>query len=284
MSDHTPSSGTAHADPMSHVPPGSIWPLLVTIPLVAMPFGVLSLLGVLKGSPVGPLADPQVGLVLLMGGGVMFLYCLMGWCHQIIREKTIAHDVVQQQKDLQLFVLLFLCGEFAAFGAIFGFFFHRFAQDPSFGPVPGMHFGGPLVALATFLLLSSSVTGEFAHHLLQAGRIGLARIMFFITILLGAIFLGMTGHEWGELIQRGFTPGALAEGGPAAFAAAFYTGTGFHALHVATGLVLLFMVAMRLEAGAFRGKRHFAAVAATWYWHFVDVVWVALFITVYVVP
>jgi cytochrome c oxidase subunit 3 len=285
MSDTPPpASAAAHDDPMSHVPPGSLWPLLVTIGLVFMPFGVLSTLGVLKGSPVGPLANPQVGVFILLGSGIIFLYSLMGWCHQIIREKQISHDVVQQQKDLQLFILLFLAGELAAFGAVFGYFYHRNIQDPlGFSPIPGMHFGGPIVAIATFILLSSSVTCEFAHHALGAGKIVMARLWFIITIVLGTIFLGMTGFEWGELIQRGFTPAAIGEGGPAAFAATFYTGTGFHALHVATGLVMLFMVLMRLETGHFRGKRHFAAVAASWYWHFVDIVWVILFITVYVV-
>lgn len=273
----------AHDDPMSHVPPGSLWPLIVASGLLLMPFGVLSVLGVLKNSPVGPLKDPHVGVFILFGSGLVFLFALMGWGHQIIREKRIAHDVVQQQKDLQLFILLFLCGELAAFGAIFGFFYHRHVNDPAFGPIPGMHFGGPLVAFATFILLSSSVTCEFAHHALVHGKILAARLLFLATIVLGAIFLGMTGFEWGELIHRGFTPQAIGEASPAVFAAIFYTSTGFHAMHVATGLIMLFMVLLRLETGHFKGKRHFAAVAASWYWHFVDIVWVILFISVYVV-
>ena len=93
----------------------------------------------------------------------------------------------------------------------------------------------------------------------------------------------MTGFEWGELLQRGFKPSAIPESGASSFAAVFYTGTGFHALHVATGLAMLIMVLLRLETGHFRGRRHFSLVAASWYWHFVDIVWVLLFITVYVV-
>lgn len=278
-----------HDDPMSHVPPGSIWPLLVTLGLMCVPFGVLSVLGVMKNSHWGigklTLASPLVGELLITAGGLVFLYCLMAWCNQIIKEKVISHDVIAQQKDLQMFVLLFLCGEATAFGAIFGYFYHRRIMDPGFGPIisPHFHFGGPSVAYATFLLLFSSVTCEFAHHALTRHKIGLAKLFFVFTILLGMAFLGMQGLEWGELIQRGFTPVSIPSGSSASFAAIFFTGTGFHGLHVSIGLVMLFMVLLRLEVGHFRGKRHFAAVAASWYWHFVDIVWVLLFITVYVV-
>lgn len=283
MSDHPHAS--AHDDPMSHVPPGSIWPLVVAIGLTLVPFGTVSVLGALRGTPWGPLSDPGVGLLMLLAGAGILGFGLMAWGHQIISEKILAHDPHQQQKDLQLFVLLFLCGELAAFGAVFAFFYHRHFQDPTFGPphLPGFHFGGPLVAFATFLLLSSSVTCELAHHALEKGRLLTARLLFVATILLGVAFLGFQGFEWGELIQRGFTPKALGEGGAATFSAIFYTATGFHGLHVAIGLVMLFMVQLRLEVGHFRGKRTFSAVAASWYWHFVDIVWVLLFITVYVV-
>ena len=69
----------------------------------------------------------------------------------------------------------------------------------------------------------------------------------------------------------------------AAFASVFYTATGFHGLHVAIGLIMLFMVLFRLEVGHFQGRRNFSMTAASWYWHFVDIVWILLFITVYVV-
>ena len=291
MTDHAlehapagqPAAEAHHDDPMSHVPPGSLWPFLVMIGLVIAPFGVLSFLGALKESNVGPLTDPRVGLGLIFVSSAIFAYCLMGWSHQIIAEKRIAHDVIQQQKDLQMFILLFLCGEAAAFGAIFGYFYYQQMHLASFGPIPGQHFGGPFAAYATFFLLSSSLTCEVAHHAIQAGKVQLGKIFLVSTIILGVIFLGMTGYEWGELLQRGFKASLIPETGASAFASLFYTGTGFHALHVATGLAMLAMVLIRLEAGHFRGKRHFSLVAASWYWHFVDIVWVLLFITVYVV-
>ncbi len=287
MSDHAPSAATAvadphadhgHDDPMSHVPPGSIWPLVTMFGLIPVPFGVLSVLGAIK---TGPLSDRHVGMACIGIGALVFIYALMSWCAQIIREKRIAHDVAQQQKDLQLFLLLFLSGELAAFGAIFGFYYHRNAHDALFGPLPGMEFGGPLVVYATFFLLSSSVTCEIAHHLLEHGKVQLSKFFFVFTLVLGGIFLAMTGYEWGELMQRGFMPKEIADHSASAFAAIFYTGTGFHAIHVATGLAMLFLVTLRLEAGHFRGVRTFAATAASWYWHFVDIVWVILFMTVY---
>jgi len=278
-----------HVDPMSHVPPGSIWPLLVTLGLMFIPFGVLGLLGNMDQTGWGigkfSIANPMVAKTLVIGGALFFAYCLMAWANQIIREKAISHDVVQQQKDLQMFVLLFLCGEATAFGAIFGYFYTRRIMDPSFGPVssPEFHFGGPTVAYATFLLLFSSVTCEFAHYALQRHKVSLAKLFFVFTLILGVAFLGFQGYEWGELLQRGFTSNAIPSGGAAAFAGIFYTATGFHGLHVSIGLVMLFLVLFRLEVGHFQGKRHFAAIAASWYWHFVDIVWVLLFITVYVV-
>jgi len=280
---HPPAAHDAgHDDPMSHVPPPSIWPLVVTAGLAVVPFGVVSLLGGLKNWPI--ISNPSVGLTLILVGFAVFIVGLMSWCHQIISEKRLSHDPIAQQKDLQLFILLFLVGELAAFGAVFGFIFHRNFYDPHFGPphIAGFHFGGPLAAIATFLLLSSSVTCEFAHHAVEHRHFGRARYLLMATIALGAVFLGFQGYEWGEFIQRGFYPMNIPEGGASSFAAAFYTGTGFHGLHVAIGLVMLCMAWFRMEAGSYRDGRTFSMTAASWYWHFVDIVWVLLFITIYV--
>ena len=308
MSDHAqhPVGSTAaahggHEDPMSHVPPPSIWPFLVSIALILIPFGSLAALGALRwdGDLMGlarldfvqvlnKVTTPGFGLVLLGLGGVGLLFTLMGWAHQIIREKPLSHDPVQQQSDLKMFTACFLTGELAIFGAIFAYFYHRkiwdFASD--FTVPEGIHFGGPLVAYATFILIGSSVTCEMSHHFLEHGKRGLAKLLLLTTIVLGVIFLGFQGAEYGELIARGFTPAALeasGHGANASFVSTFYVSTGFHGLHVAIGLIMLFMVLMRLEFGHFQGKRNFAMIAASWYWHFVDIVWILLFITVYVV-
>ena len=307
MSDHAQHSvGTAaahggHDDPMSHVPPPSIWPFLLSIALILVPFGTLAALGVLKweGNLLGfvqldfikglnSVFTPTLGSILLLAGSVGLIFTLMGWAHQIIREKPLSHDPVQQQTDLKMFTACFLTGELAIFGAIFAYFYHRKIWDVSaeFTLPDGMHFGGALVAYATFILISSSVTCEMAHHFLEHGKRGAAKLLLLITIILGVIFLGFQGAEYGELIAIGYTPAGLEATGRAAnasFASLFYISTGFHGVHVAIGLIMLFMVLMRLEFGHFKGKRNFAMIAASWYWHFVDIVWILLFITVYVV-
>jgi len=313
--DHAGASEPSQAELMSHVPPGSLWPLLLTGALTCIPFGTLAFTapnvlftwqvpadktaaGSAKPAEVmlAELAQAvaqqhSLGFWLLAIGGLALLVTLMGWANQIIREKVISHDVVAQQHDLKHFLAMFLVSEFAAFGAIFAYFYHRkiWAGGPNadyvYGPhgIPGLHFGGPLVAYATFILIFSSLTCEIAHRCLEHGRLGAARLLLITTIVLGVIFLGFQGFEYGELVQRGFTTTALGDHPAASFVSLFFASTGFHGLHVAIGLVMLFMVLMRLELGHFRGRRHFSMVAASWYWHFVDIVWVALFITVYVV-
>jgi cytochrome c oxidase subunit III len=296
----TPAAGDAHAsgheDPMSHVPPGSIWPLLIGAALIFASFGALILM--LKDGLQFVSFGGEGKVLLTIGHGVGraslaigsfgLLAALMGWCHQIIREKPLSHDPMQQQQDLKQFILQFLGGEAAVFGAVFAYFYHRkIWSGGDFGPPHGMHFGGPTVAYATLILISSSITCEIAHRALEVGQRGLAKLMLVGTILLGVVFLGFQGFEYGELYQAGFTPVTFAatpglQNG-ASFAGLFYAGTGFHGLHVAIGIVMLFMVLFRLEVGHFKGHRNFAMIAASWYWHFVDIVWILLFITIYVV-
>lgn len=270
-----------HDDPWSHVPPPSIWPFLVGLSLVL--FGT----GMLMSMPESGSFFSISGSPVLIAGVLGVMFTLMGWGHQIIKEKRIAHDLDQQQTDLKFFVKLFLVSEFMAFSAVFGYFYLRtFAVDPEFFKLPpGMPHGGALVAFATFLLLSSSVTCELAHHAVMHNQWFKARMLMLTTLVLGVIFLGFQGMEYGLLYEHGFWPTTMgAEDNPfTSYVATFFIGTAFHGLHVLTGLVMLFLVYVRMEAGHFTGKRHFAMVAASWYWHFVDIVWILLFITVYVV-
>lgn len=284
MSDTALPAADAHGaehhddDPWSHVPPPSFWPFITGVALVVMFGGTAALLWQLNGDNQNPSGSNLfIGQAAALFGTLFMLFGLMGWCHQVIKEKAIAHDLGQQQTDLKMFTKMFLIGEFAAFGAVFGYFYVRTLVDPAFAAPEGLHLGGALVAFATFLLLSSSVTCEFAHHALLHNQIGKARALLLGTILLGVIFLGFQGYEYGLLYENNFT---LESG---AYASVFYIATGFHGLHVLTGLVMLFLAWMRLEMGAYSKERHFSMIAASWYWHFVDVVWILLFITVYVV-
>jgi len=279
-----------HEDPMSHVPPPSFWPLIAGIALVLFCCAFTSWV-IAYGPNVSAermtwmdelftIVPPSLQII---GGLVLLFFALMGWGHQIIREKRIAHDLLGQQRDLKLFIKLFLVSEFAAFAAIFAYFYIRRFFSEDFGTPEHIHLGGPLVAFATFLLLSSSVTCEVAHHALAQGKFVKARLMMIITMLLGVVFLGLQGFEYGELMAHHFWPTMMQNDPHNSYATIFFVSTGFHGLHVLTGLVMLFLVYLRLEMSHFTKQRHFSFIAASWYWHFVDIVWVLLFITVYVV-
>ena len=261
-----------HDDPMSHVPPPSPWPFLLgAISLSLLCFGGLTAMGVLS-----------TGASLLIFATVASVVTLMGWCHQVIKEKPIAHDLNQQQKDLFFFTKLFLVSEFTAFGAIFAYFYARAYIDPNFVYPPGLNLGNPLIGIATIILLSSSVTCEIAHHALLAGDKKKTRVMLLSTIILGVIFLGFQGFEYGEFIAAGYGFTSMPDETYNAFMSLFFISTGFHGFHLLTGLVMLTLVYVRLELGHFNPERHFSMMAASLYWHFVDVIWIFLFLTVYV--
>ena len=101
-------------------------------------------------------------------------------------------------------------------------------------------------------------------------------IGLFFTIALGCLFLGLQAYEYIEACRE--LNLTLATG---AYGATFYMLTGFHGLHVTLGTIMLIVVFLRCLSGHFRPKRHFAFEAVTWYWHFVDVVWLLLFVLVY---
>lgn len=286
MSDHAPASHAAahadhHDDPWSHVPPPSFWPFGVGVGLVLMMCTNSALFAAIQGKT-------SYSLVWVLGSVAVMLFMLMGWCHQVIKEKKLSHDLTAQQNDLKMFVKMFLVSELMAFSAIFAYYYLNkigivgittapLAEAPGFSPPGNLHTGGLLVAVATFLLLSSSVTCEFAHHAIVHGKRGQARLLLLSTLVLGIVFLGFQGREYGLLIEHGFSLSTSA------YSSVFFIGTGFHGLHVLTGLVMLFLVWMRLELGHYSPARHASFIAASWYWHFVDIVWILLFITVYVV-
>jgi len=133
-----------------------------------------------------------------------------------------------------------------------------------------------LPTINTALLLSSGVTLTIAHHALQAGARSKTIVFMWLTVLLGLTFLGVQGYEyghaWSELNLK------LSSG---VYGSTFYLLTGFHGLHVFVGLLMLLFITLRLQKGHFTSKHHFGFEGATWYWHFVDVVWLGLYILVY---
>lgn len=130
----------------------------------------------------------------------------------------------------------------------------------------------------TFILLLSSVPVRFAGAGIAKGNRRNLVIGLTGTIILGVIFLGGQIYEYGSLFGQNFTPQTQA------FGSAFFTLTGFHGLHVTIGVIFLLIMLIRSLRGDFTAKNHFGVQAAEMYWHFVDIVWVIVFSTVYLLP
>ena len=134
----------------------------------------------------------------------------------------------------------------------------------------------PIPTINTALLLTSGVTLTRAHHALLAGQRAKTSLFLFVTILLGAIFMGFQafeyGHAYSELNLK------LSSG---IYGSTFFMLTGFHGFHVTMGAIMLSVVLYRHLKGHFTPTHHFAFEGAAWYWHFVDVVWLGLYVVVY---
>ncbi|MGY8903107.1 MAG: cytochrome c oxidase subunit 3 [Burkholderiales bacterium] len=133
-----------------------------------------------------------------------------------------------------------------------------------------------LPTINTALLLSSGVTITIAHHALQHGQRGKTIAFMWVTVLLGLIFLGVQGFEYAHAysdLNLKLTSGI--------YGSTFYMLTGFHGFHVFVGMLMLLFITLRLQKGHFTADKHFGFEGAAWYWHFVDVVWLGLYILVY---
>nr|WPM94749.1 cytochrome c oxidase subunit 3 [Ceratocystis fimbriata] len=182
------------------------------------------------------------------------------------------------QKGLNLGVILFIVSEALFFVAIFWAFFHSAltptidigASWPPMGIEPVNPFELPL--LNTVLLLSSGATITYAHHSLIKGERKGALYGTFATVILAVIFTFFQGVEYS------FTSFTISDG---VFASCFYFSTGFHGLHVIIGTIFLSVGLWRIYAYHLTDHHHLGYEAGILYWHFVDVVWLFLFISVY---
>ncbi len=171
---------------------------------------------------------------------------------------------------------LFLGSEVMFFTGLIGaYIVLRFGQD--WWPDPAQRLNVPLTAANTFLLICSSVTLVWGLQGLQDGNQKQGRLGLWLTTLFGATFVGVQVYEYFELFAHGVRPDADL------FGSCFYAMTSFHGLHVFVGVLVLLVLSIRAQRGAF-GPRHHAAVEyAGLYWHFVDLVWIILFAIVYLI-
>ena len=172
-------------------------------------------------------------------------------------------------------IILFISSEAMFFAALFTTYFYLRtrlpAWEPVFGHKPGWE-GLPLIN--TVILVSSSVTMQLGVLAIRKNDRRMLKTWLAVTFLMGLIFLAGQGYEYTRL---GFLP---ADG---IFAATFFTLTGFHGAHVLGGVLFIGLCLLRGLRGQFSANRHLAVEAASIYWHFVDVVWIGLFLTIYVV-
>jgi cytochrome c oxidase subunit 3 len=134
----------------------------------------------------------------------------------------------------------------------------------------------PIPTINTALLLASGVTLTISHHALRAGHRGKTALWLFATVLLGAIFMGFQAYEYIHAyheLNLKLTSGI--------YGSTFFMLTGFHGFHVTMGAIMLSVVLYRVLKGHFTPEQHFAFEGAAWYWHFVDVVWLGLYVVVY---
>jgi cytochrome c oxidase subunit 3 len=169
-------------------------------------------------------------------------------------------------------IVLFLGSELMFFSSLFGAYFTLRAQDIAWAP-PDIKVDA-LRLLSTSILVASSGTMQMAAHRIKQGRVTSMKRWVWLTLLMGATFLGFQVHEWTTV---GFDISTNAYG------STFFTMTGFHGLHVFAGLVIMLVLLGRAAAGAYSAENHAGVEVATYYWHFVDVVWIALFTTIFVV-
>ena len=188
-------------------------------------------------------------------------------------EQAIAHGASGMPTAL-VGMLLFIASEVMFFGGLFATYFNARATSPGvWGPPEGAHeLDLPLAAVLTAILVASSFTMQFGVWAIRRGDTGKLKLWTGITLALGVLFLVGQLYDYSQL---GF---GIADG---VFGTVFYTLTGFHGAHVFGGAVGLTIVLARAMRGQFSARNHVAVEAVSVYWHFVDVVWIAVFSTIY---
>jgi len=220
--------------------------------------------------------EMNFGGLIMTVGFLSILFTMFMWWRDVIKEAEYqGHHTPIVQLGMRYGMILFIASEVMFFLAFFWAFF-----DASLYPDTGVWppadvepfpaFDLPLIN--TMILLLSGCTVTWAHAALLKGDRKSLMNGLVLTILLGAIFTGVQAYEY-QHASFGFTDGI--------YSSTFYLATGFHGFHVLVGTCFLIVCWFRARAGHFTPEHHFGFEAAAWYWHFVDVVWLFLFICVY---
>ena len=283
-----------------YVPAQSPWPIVGAVPLFLIAVGAGNF--VIESTK----GEPGYGGHILAAGIVVLLVMLFGWFKNQIDESMSGLYSAQLGRSYRQGMSWFIFSEVMFFAAFFGaLYYARFISVPWLGGAsnnemtnavlwPSFEAIWPLVStpggittqkmsaaglptINTIILLVSSITLHFAHVGLEQNKRTQLKVMLGITILLGIGFLFLQVEEYvhayrdlGLTLQSGI------------YGNTFFMLTGFHGMHVTLGTIILMVLFLRVLKGHFSADNHFAFQAGSWYWHFVDVVWVMLYLFVYV--
>ncbi len=281
---------SSSTQPYYYVPEPSRHPVRASIGLLAFGFGMSQWVN-----------GVDWGAYLTGAGIVWVLFVLYQWFGEAIAESESGRNGVNVDISYRWSMSWFIFSEIMFFAAFFSALFYArnislpwlgdveskllwpdfsavWPNDGPAGLIPQFQTMGPwpIPTINTALLLSSGVTVTWAHHAMQEGHRKQAIYSLFATVLLGFIFIGFQAYEYIHAYQE---LGLKLTSG--IYGSTFYMLTGFHGFHVILGALMLAVVLRRTIRGDFTPEHHFAFEGASWYWHFVDVVWLGLYIVVY---
>ncbi|ASI92122.1 cytochrome c oxidase subunit 3 [Vibrio mediterranei] len=285
-----------------YVPAQSSWPIVGAIALFLVAVGAGLTVQHLETGGAGSV----IGNVTLALGFVVLLYMLSGWFSNVVSESLAGLYSDQITRSFRQGMSWFIFSEVMFFGAFFGaLFYARMISVPWLGGAdnnlmthevlwPGFEAIWPLTTTPagdttqampwqglplknTIILLLSSITLHMAHVSLEKNKRTALIVWLEITIVLAVFFLYYQAVEYAHAYQD---MGLTLQSG--IYGNTFFMLTGFHGLHVCLGTIFLIVLLFRIAKDHFTPKDHFAFQAGSWYWHFVDVVWLCLFVFVYV--
>ncbi|MGB0360018.1 MAG: cytochrome c oxidase subunit 3 [Endozoicomonas sp.] len=288
-----------------YVPAQSKWPIIASIGL----FLTLAGAGMMMNDMSTGVKDSTSHYVFY-AGGLLMAWMLFGWFGNVISESRAGLYSEQMDRTFRWGMFWFIFSEVMFFAALFGtlFYVRHFAVPwlagegdgvtthqflwPDFvadwpllvNPDNDLFVGATNVVdpfhlplINTLFLVASSITLTFSHHALRVNDRYKTKLWLIGTLVLGAAFLVLQVEEYIEAYtQLGLTLSAGIYG------STFFLLTGFHGAHVTLGAIMLAVMLYRVYQGDFDAENHFAFEASSWYWHFVDVVWVGLFLFVYI--
>ncbi|MFC7166279.1 cytochrome c oxidase subunit 3 [Halospeciosus flavus] len=251
----------------------SWWPFFAAVAVTGIYVGAsLYVLGMGES----PLLPKSIGLGVFGVSAAGFVFSLFGWMYHAFSSHFWEDTSHNEGKSLRMGMLLFLATDIATFSA--GFVYYFFIRSGAWSAEILPHGGvlGALVVVNTLLLVTSSFTYHWAEKQLQRGNKDAFMRWLGLTFVIGLVFLAGQAYEYFELIEHaGFT---LTSG---IYASAFFGLTGLHGLHVSLGVFLIGVILFRAARGQFSAERHVAVTTVSWYWHFVDAVWLFLVAVLY---